>query len=230
MRCIHQHPHGGPRVKLTFVPGKHPQFSLRTEAIAGVTTFLTVVYIIVVNPSVLSAEGKTGITFSGALTATVVVCFVMTLLMGVYARLPFAVAPGLGQNAFFAYTVIIAGQVHVMMASAPRGNLRACHVECSTCMSSDSSAARSGAYCVPNTRAWRAPTPSNSTQHEPFAPLTTCAAVSTRQANPLPMTGYKVELLAGAVLTTLEQAMASPGVSQPSGSPDGVTPFPEPAG
>lgn len=92
------------------VPEAQP-FSFRTEAIAGVTTFLTVVYIVVVNPAVLHAEGKTGITFSGALTATVVVCFVMTLLMGVYARLPFAVAPGLGQNAFFAYTVIISQQV-----------------------------------------------------------------------------------------------------------------------
>lgn len=88
-----------------------PAFSLRTELVAGVTTFLTVVYIVIVNPSVLSADGKTGITFSGALTATVVVCFAMTLLMGVYARLPFAVAPGLGQNAFFAYTVIISQQV-----------------------------------------------------------------------------------------------------------------------
>ena len=84
-----------------------PSFSLRTEAIAGFTTFLTIVYIVVVNPSVLYADGQTGITFSGALTATVLVCFVMTLLMGVYARLPFAVAPGLGQNAFFAYTIII---------------------------------------------------------------------------------------------------------------------------
>ena len=86
-------------------------FSLRTEAIAGFTTFLTIVYIVVVNPSVLSADGQTGITFSGALTATVVVCFVMTLLMGIYAKLPFAVAPGLGQNAFFAYTVIIGQRV-----------------------------------------------------------------------------------------------------------------------
>lgn len=88
-----------------------PPLSLRTELAAGITTFLTVVYIVVVNPAVLSAEGKTGISFSGALTATVVVCFVMTLAMGLYARLPFAVAPGLGQNAFFAYTVIIGQQV-----------------------------------------------------------------------------------------------------------------------
>ena len=50
---------------------EQPPFNLRTEFIAGVTTFLTVVYIVVVNPSVLYADGKTGITFSGALTATV---------------------------------------------------------------------------------------------------------------------------------------------------------------
>src|SRR5256714_15632588 len=67
-------------------------------------------YIVVVNPTILSTPG-TGILFSGALTATVLVCFVMTLLMGVYAKLPFAVAPGLGQNAFFAYTVIIGQRV-----------------------------------------------------------------------------------------------------------------------
>jgi AGZA family xanthine/uracil permease-like MFS transporter len=83
---------------------------LRTEFIAGVTTFFTMAYIVVVNPSILSTEG-TGIPFSGALTATVMVCFVMTLLMGVYARLPFAVAPGMGLNAFFAFTIILGRKV-----------------------------------------------------------------------------------------------------------------------
>src|SRR5215207_7537879 len=83
---------------------------LRTEFIAGVTTFFTMAYIVVVNPLILSTEG-TGIPFSGALTATVLVCFVMTLLMGVYARLPFAVAPGMGLNAFFAFTVILTRKV-----------------------------------------------------------------------------------------------------------------------
>jgi AGZA family xanthine/uracil permease-like MFS transporter len=78
----------------------------RTEFIAGVTTFFTMAYIVVVNPLILSTKG-TGIPFSGALTATVLVCFVMTLLMGVYARLPFAVAPGMGLNAFFAFTIIL---------------------------------------------------------------------------------------------------------------------------
>src|SRR6266513_6122945 len=85
--------------------------NLKTEAIAGITTFFTMAYIVIVNPQILSADGKTGMVFSGVLTATVLVCFVMTLLMGVYAKLPFAVAPGLGQNAFFAYTVIIGQRV-----------------------------------------------------------------------------------------------------------------------
>ena len=67
-------------------------------------------YIVIVNPSILSSPG-TGIPFSGALTATVLVCFTMTLLMGVYARLPFGVAPGMGLNAFFTYTIVINGGV-----------------------------------------------------------------------------------------------------------------------
>jgi AGZA family xanthine/uracil permease-like MFS transporter len=80
------------------------------EVIAGVTTFLTMAYIVVVNPAILSSPG-TGIPFSGALTATVLVCFTMTLLMGVYAKLPFGVAPGMGLNAFFAYTLVINGGI-----------------------------------------------------------------------------------------------------------------------
>ncbi|HEY8411740.1 MAG TPA: NCS2 family permease [Pyrinomonadaceae bacterium] len=84
--------------------------NLRTEAIAGITTFFTMAYIVVVNPSILSTPG-TGMTFSGVLTATVLVCFVMTLLMGVYAKLPFAVAPGMGINAYFTFTVILTQKV-----------------------------------------------------------------------------------------------------------------------
>jgi AGZA family xanthine/uracil permease-like MFS transporter len=81
--------------------------NLKTEAIAGITTFFTMAYIVVVNPQILSAGGKTGMAFSGVLTATVLVCFAMTLLMGVYAKLPFAVAPGMGINAFFTFTIIL---------------------------------------------------------------------------------------------------------------------------
>ena len=80
------------------------------EIVAGIKTFLTMAYIVVVNPAILSTPG-TGIPFSGALTATVLVCFTMTLLMGVYAKLPFGVAPGMGLNAFFTFTVIIGGGV-----------------------------------------------------------------------------------------------------------------------
>ncbi len=80
--------------------------SVRTEAIAGITTFFTMAYIVVVNPAILSTPG-TGIAFSGALTATVLICFTMTLLMGLYAKLPFAVAPGMGINAFFTFTIIL---------------------------------------------------------------------------------------------------------------------------
>ena len=83
---------------------------LRTEAIAGITTFFTMSYIVVVNPRILSTPG-TGMAFSGVLTATVLVCFVMTLLMGLYAKLPFAVAPGMGINAFFTFTIILTQKV-----------------------------------------------------------------------------------------------------------------------
>jgi AGZA family xanthine/uracil permease-like MFS transporter len=81
--------------------------NLKTEAIAGITTFFTMAYIVIVNPQIISADGKTGMAFSGVLTATVLICFLMTLLMGLYAKLPFAVAPGMGINAFFTYTIIL---------------------------------------------------------------------------------------------------------------------------
>ncbi len=81
--------------------------NLKTEAIAGVTTFFTMAYIVIVNPQILSAGGKTGMAFNGVLTATILICFTMTMLMGLYAKLPFAVAPGMGINAFFTYTIIL---------------------------------------------------------------------------------------------------------------------------
>ena len=70
------------------------------------TTFFTMAYIVVVNPAILAAPG-TGIPFTGAMTATVIIAFTMTLAMGLYAKLPFAVAPGMGLNAFFAYTIVL---------------------------------------------------------------------------------------------------------------------------
>src|SRR5207245_9244815 len=90
--------------------------NLNTEAVAGITTFFTMAYIVIVNPQILSADGKTGMAFSGVLTATVLVCFVMTLLMGAYAKLPFAVAPGVGINVFFTYTIFLCKGVRLLMA------------------------------------------------------------------------------------------------------------------
>jgi AGZA family xanthine/uracil permease-like MFS transporter len=84
--------------------------ALYADVIGGVTTFFTMAYIVVVNPGILSTPG-TGMPFSGALTATVLVASSMTLLMGLYARLPFAVAPGMGLNAFFAFTIVLQGKV-----------------------------------------------------------------------------------------------------------------------
>jgi AGZA family xanthine/uracil permease-like MFS transporter len=88
-----------------------PRDSARyADIVGGVTTFFTMAYIVVVNPGILSSPG-TGMPFTGALTATVLVAGSMTLLMGLYARLPFAVAPGMGLNAFFAFTIVIQDKV-----------------------------------------------------------------------------------------------------------------------
>jgi AGZA family xanthine/uracil permease-like MFS transporter len=84
--------------------------SLKNEVVGGVTTFLTVAYILVVNPSILATEG-TGMSFSGVMTATVLLSFLMTLMMGLYAKLPFAVAPGMGLNAFFTFSIILGQKV-----------------------------------------------------------------------------------------------------------------------
>ncbi|MBM6759606.1 NCS2 family permease [Bacteroides mediterraneensis] len=77
---------------------------VRTEILAGITTFLTMAYILAVNPNILSATGMD----KGALfTTTVVASAFATLLMALYAKLPFGLAPGMGLNAFFAYTVCL---------------------------------------------------------------------------------------------------------------------------
>ena len=83
---------------------------IKTEIVAGITTFFTMVYIVVVNPSILATPG-TGMPFQGVMTATVALAVLMTLLMGFYAKLPYGVAPGMGINAFFTYTIILRNQV-----------------------------------------------------------------------------------------------------------------------
>lgn len=78
--------------------------TVRTEIIAGITIFLTMAYILAVNPNILSATGMS----SGALfTATAVSAIFATLVMAFWAKLPFALAPGMGLNAFFAFTVVL---------------------------------------------------------------------------------------------------------------------------
>lgn len=99
-----------PRVSSRPMHEAREQPPLLTEIVAGITTFFTMAYIVIVNPSILSTAG-TGMPYSGVLTATVLVCGVMTLLMGLYAKLPFGVAPGMGLNAFFTYTIILQGGV-----------------------------------------------------------------------------------------------------------------------
>ncbi len=107
----------------------------RTEVVAGLTTFLTMAYIIVVNPLVLS---DAGVPTNGALFATVLVAAVSSIIMGLYANLPIALAPGMGLNAFFTYTLVLAmglswqqalGAVFIsgigcIIISLPRLNLR----------------------------------------------------------------------------------------------------------
>lgn len=77
---------------------------VKTEIVAGVTTFMTLSYIIFVQPTVLSA---CGMDFGAVLVATCVASAVATFLMGLYANYPVALAPGMGQNFFFAYTVVM---------------------------------------------------------------------------------------------------------------------------
>ncbi|HEY1541365.1 MAG TPA: NCS2 family permease [Xanthobacteraceae bacterium] len=77
--------------------------SARTEVVAGVTTFLTMVYIVFVNPAIL---GKTGMDTGAVFVATCIAAAVSTLVMALFANYPIALAPGMGLNAFFAFTVV----------------------------------------------------------------------------------------------------------------------------
>ena len=79
--------------------------NIRTEIIAGATTFLTMAYILVVNPSIL---GKSGMDVNAVFTATAVSSIIATLIMAFYAKSPIAMAPGMGLNVFFAFTVVLA--------------------------------------------------------------------------------------------------------------------------
>ena len=77
---------------------------VKTEIIAGITTFMTMAYILAVNPNILSA---TGMDRGAVFTATALASLVATLLMAAFANYPFVLAPGMGLNAYFAYTVVL---------------------------------------------------------------------------------------------------------------------------
>lgn len=78
--------------------------TVKTEVMAGITTFMTMAYILVVNPSIMSAAGMDK---GAVLTATALAGFLGTVLMAIFSNYPFALAPGMGLNAFFAYTVVL---------------------------------------------------------------------------------------------------------------------------
>lgn len=94
---------------------KNKNVDYKKEFIAGLTTFLTMAYIIAVNPNILSA---TGMPAGALVTATCLTAALATILMGCFANLPFALASGMGLNAFFAYTVVLQGNVPVEVALA----------------------------------------------------------------------------------------------------------------
>jgi adenine/guanine/hypoxanthine permease len=83
---------------------KENKTTVRTEILAGITTFMTMAYILAVNPSILSA---TGMDKNALFTATALASVIATLVMALVAKLPFALAPGMGLNAFFAFTVVL---------------------------------------------------------------------------------------------------------------------------
>ena len=83
---------------------KENHTTVKTEILAGITTFMTMAYILAVNPSVL---GATGMDQGAIFTATVLASVIGTVCMALFANYPFALAPGMGLNAYFAYTVVI---------------------------------------------------------------------------------------------------------------------------
>ncbi len=83
---------------------KENKTDVKTEVLAGITTFMTMAYILAVNPSILSV---TGMDSGAVFTATALAACIGTLLMALFANYPFALAPGMGLNAYFAYTVVL---------------------------------------------------------------------------------------------------------------------------
>lgn len=83
---------------------KENKTNIRTEVLAGITTFMTMAYILVVNSNILA---DAGMDKGAAFTATAIGAFIGSCIMGILANYPVALAPGMGLNAFFAYTVVL---------------------------------------------------------------------------------------------------------------------------
>ena len=83
---------------------KENNTTIKSEVIGGFTTFLTMAYIIIVNPMILS---EAGMDKPALITATCIAACLGTLLAGLWAKVPFAMAPGMGLNAFFTYTLVM---------------------------------------------------------------------------------------------------------------------------
>lgn len=92
---------------------KEYQTTVKTEVLAGITTFFTMVYIVVVNPVILA---DAGVPFNQVFTATILAAVVGTLWMALFANYPIAIAPGMGLNAYFAYSVV--GGQHISYQTA----------------------------------------------------------------------------------------------------------------
>lgn len=97
-----------PHMLERFFDLKRHHTSVRKECLAGITTFSTMAYAIAVNPMVMSA---TGMDFASVMVATILVTALATLLMGLFVNYPFALAPGMGVNAYFTYTVVVGQHV-----------------------------------------------------------------------------------------------------------------------
>ena len=103
-------PGGGGGALATFFKFDQLRTDLRTEVLAGVTTFVTMAYILIVNPGILSEAvflTESGDLFGELAMATAISAAIATLIMGLYAKLPFVLAPGMGINAYFAFTVVL---------------------------------------------------------------------------------------------------------------------------
>jgi AGZA family xanthine/uracil permease-like MFS transporter len=105
---------GRTRMLERFFKLKENKTNVKTEVLAGITTFMTMAYILAVNPSTMTAfndilglEGSARMNPNGVFMATAISSFVATLLMAFLANYPFALAPGMGLNAYFAYTVVL---------------------------------------------------------------------------------------------------------------------------